>query len=147
MGYSDEWKYILREELPYYMDARIDNEPFSLVVHPRLLKELTKTAGSLQFTPQILVDGVNYHFKCSTILRRTDLSDPFLANRVPSRSEVDYSTWYLWKTVRDPRSIREQQSTYIGNAVAGWYSSHIAIVTSMLGLNDKDERREWKPPT
>jgi len=123
MGYSDEWKHILRDELPYYMDARIDNEPFPLVVHPKLIKELTKASGTLTFTPQILIDGITYHFKVSTIARSPSYYS--------SKSGVDYSTWHLWKTVRDTRPVAERQRTYDPRYAAGWYSSHIAVVTGL----------------
>lgn len=123
MGYSDEWKYILREELPLYMDARIDHEPFPLVVPSRLLQELTKASGTLTFTPQIIVDGVNYHFKASSLRsQRTFTWEPVLP---------DWHVWHLYKTVRDTRPSQEwNRPGSTGFSVAGWYSTHIATVTA-----------------
>jgi len=84
MGFSDEWKRILRDELPHYLDARENNEPFPLDVHPRLTYELGRLSGSLTFTPQIVVDGNTYYFKTGY---NTSLHLP---------------VWDLWRVVLNP---------------------------------------------
>lgn len=118
MGFSDEWKRILRDELPYYLDARDNNEPFPLVVHPRLIRELDRQSGALTFTPQIVVDNITYNFRVGA--RFSDHGQQIRA-------------WVLWKTVRDPRPVAEQQKAWIANCVAGWISSPIATVEGDYG--------------
>lgn len=116
MGFSDEWKRILRDEVPFLRDSHnAIEENFELFVPAKLLTELRTLAGTLEFTHQIHVEDCIYSFVCRK---------GYMNNDRPG--------WYLIVTTRVTEAEKNNPIVKT-RLVANWYSKRIGAVHVIPG--------------